>query len=141
MRLAGGIDPSAPGSGLEAGGRKDTMKGPDQHAAGLMRLRKYDEAFKQHAVDLTLQSDRKIGPIARELGISIHALYRWRHEYLSARPKPLSRELPRSVEQKDEEIRRLRAEVQRLREREQILKKSLGILSETPGSGMPGSTP
>jgi hypothetical protein len=47
---------------------------------------------------------------------------------------------PRSSEEKDEEIRRLRAEVGRLRERETILKKSLGILSETPGSGMPEST-
>ena len=37
------------------------------------------------------------------------------------------------------EIARLRAEVVRLRERETILKKSLGILSEPPGSGMPGS--
>jgi len=117
------------------------MKTPEQRPAGLMRLRKYEPAFKQHAVDLTLQSERSIGQIARELGISIHALYRWRHEHLGTQARPLPRELPRSLEAKDEEIRRLRAEVQRLRERELVLKKSLGILSETPGSGMPGSTP
>ena len=35
------------------------------------------------------------------------------------------------------EIGRLRAEVIRMREREVVLKKSLGILSETPESGMP----
>ena len=44
---------------------------------------------------------------------------------------------PQTAEEKDEEIRRLRAEVVRLQEREIVLKKSLGILSETPGSGMP----
>ena len=116
------------------------MKTPEQRPAGLRRLRQYEPAFKQHAVDLTLQSDRRIGQIAQELGISVDALYRWRHEYLNAQPQPPRRELPRSLEAKDGEIRRLRAEVQRLQERELILKKSLGILSETPGSGMPGST-
>ena len=47
--------------------------------------------------------------------------------------------VPQTMEEKDEEIRQLRAEVVRMREREIVLKKSLGILSETPGSGMPRS--
>jgi transposase len=116
------------------------MKEQPVTTAGLMRHRKYDAAFKQNAVDLTLQNDRTVRAIAQELGLSEHALYRWRHEYLVARPSPLARDYPRAPEEKDEEIRRLRAEVGRLRERETILKKSLGILSETPGSGMPKST-
>jgi hypothetical protein len=32
---------------------------------------------------------------------------------------------------------RLRLELRRMREREDVLKKSLGILSETPTSGLP----
>jgi len=47
--------------------------------------------------------------------------------------------VPQTMEEKDEEIRQLRAEVVRMREREIVLKKSLGILFETPGSGMPRS--
>lgn len=47
--------------------------------------------------------------------------------------------VPQTMEEKDEEIRQLRAEVVRMREREIVLKKLLGILSETPGSGMPRS--
>jgi hypothetical protein len=39
----------------------------------------------------------------------------------------------------EEEIADLRSELIRMRERETALKKSLGILSETPGSGMPRS--
>ena len=65
-------------------------------------------------------------------------LYEWRRIYA---PKPsASGPAPRSLEDAQEEITRLRAEVVRLRERETILKKSLGILSEPPASGMPGST-
>jgi hypothetical protein len=42
-----------------------------------------------------------------------------------------------TLEQAEQEISRLRAEVLRMRERETVLKKTLGILSETPESGMP----
>ncbi len=115
------------------------MKEQQVSAPGLRRLRRYDKAFKQNAVDLTLRSERSVRAIAKELGITEHALYRWRHEYMTAPNKPLDRRYPEAPEQKDEEIRRLRAENERLREREIILKKSLGILSETPESGMPKS--
>jgi hypothetical protein len=40
------------------------------------------------------------------------------------------------MEEKDAEIRRLRAELVRMREREIVLKKLLGVLSETPDSGI-----
>lgn len=43
----------------------------------------------------------------------------------------------RKLEEAEQEIARLRSEVIRMREREVVLKKSLGILSETPESGMP----
>ena len=42
-----------------------------------------------------------------------------------------------SLEDAVQENARLRAERIRMRERETVLKKSLGILSETPGSGLP----
>ena len=46
---------------------------------------------------------------------------------------------PQTLEAAEKEIGRLRAELIRMREREVVLKKSLGILSETPESGMPRS--
>ena len=116
------------------------MKEPQVSVPRLRRLRKYDKAFKQNAVDLTLRSDRSVKDLAKELGITEHALYRWRHEYMTSPNKLPDTKYPRSPEQKDEEIRRLRAENEQLREREIILKKSLGILSETPERGMPRST-
>jgi hypothetical protein len=45
----------------------------------------------------------------------------------------------RSMEELEAEIRRLRAENTKLLEQREVLKKSLGILSEVPPSGMPES--
>jgi transposase-like protein len=106
---------------------------------GVRRRRHFDETYKRHAVELTLRGDRLIREVAAELGLSEWTLTRWRRQYAprpgAVGPAPASL----SPEQKDEEIRHLRAEVVRLQEREIVLKKSLGILSETPRSGMPGS--
>lgn len=98
-----------------------------------------DETFKRHAVDLTLRGDRKVKEVAAELGISEWTLYRWRCAYAPRPGASATAAAPRTLAEAEEEIRRLRTENTRLREREVILKKSLGILSETPPSGMPGS--
>lgn len=104
---------------------------------GYPKYRHYDEAFKRNAVDLTLSSGRTVRAVAEELGIPVDRLYEWRRLY-APRPGALVPG-PQTHEQKDAEIRRLRAELVRMQEREIILKKSLGILSETPESGMPRS--
>ena len=75
--------------------------------------------------------------VARELGIPAWSLYEWRKLY-APRPGDSGPE-PQTLAEAEKEIARLRAEVIRMRERETVLKKSLGILSETPERGMPGS--
>ena len=100
--------------------------------------RRFDETYKRHAVELTLDGDRTVEAVARELGISSWSLRQWRKRYAPG-PGGGTAVAELKPEEKDEEIRRLRAELVRMREREIVLKKSLGILSETPGSGMPGS--
>lgn len=124
---------------VEAVAAKDTMNEnqPEQNARRTRRS--FDETFKRNAVQLTLQRGRSIGRVAEELGIGDSLLRMWRRRYA---PTPASSSTVKggmTPEQKDEEIIRLRAENARLREREIILKKSLGILSETPERGMPGS--
>lgn len=115
------------------------MNPTEQNGAGQKSPRKFDETYRRHAVELTLRGDRGIEVIAKELGISVWTLRCWRQRY-APRPGGVGGALgDLTAEQKDEEIQRLRAEVVRMREREIVLKKSLGILSETPGSGMPGS--
>jgi transposase-like protein len=106
---------------------------------GIKRRRQYDENYQRHAVELTVRGDRSVTAVARELGINASMLYEWRQKYA---PRPgLNAEEPRSLEEATQEIARLRGELVRMQEREMILKKSLGILSEAPGSGMPKSRP
>ena len=100
---------------------------------------RYTEEYKQEALELWRNSGRSAAKVAAELGIRAPLLYRW------ARPKRESNlskaELSRgrNVEELEAEIRRLRAENAKLLEQREVLKKSLGILSEAPPRGMPGS--
>ena len=113
------------------------MNEKDRNGSGATPRRKFDETYKRHAVELTLQGDRTVQTVAEALGVSAWTLYEWRKLYA---PRPgAGGPGPQTLEEAEKEIGRLRAEVIRMREREEILKKSLGILSETPGSGMPRS--
>ena len=100
--------------------------------------RRYDEAFKRRAVELSERGDRVIGEVARELGLTADTLYRWRQDFgVAARQAVDVPCAPRSVTELERENRELRAKLADMEARETILKKSLGILSEAPGSGMP----
>jgi transposase len=112
---------------------KTQLTKPARHKA------RYTEEYKQEALELWRNSGRSAAKVAAELGIRAPLLYRW------ARPKRgrnvSKNELShgRSVEELEAEIRRLRAENVKLLEQREVLKKSLGILSEVPPRGMPGS--
>jgi transposase-like protein len=113
----------------------EAMKTTDKQTSGSRPRRHYDEDYKRHAVALTLQGQRTIGAIARDLGVSDSMLHAWRTRYAAS-----SSPAPQSLEQAQQEIARLRGELVRMQERELVLKKSLGILSEPPASGSPKST-
>ncbi len=98
---------------------------------------RYDETYKRHAVELTLQGDRTVKTVAQELGLPTWQLYEWRKLY-ALRPDA-GGPAPQTLAEAVRENERLRTEVIRLREREVVLKKSLGILSEPPERSMPGS--
>jgi len=98
---------------------------------------RFDETYKRNAVELTLHGYRSTKTVAKELGIPAWALYEWRRLYA---PRPgEGGPTPQTVEEALKENGRLRAKVVRMREGEIVLKKSLGILSEPPESGMPRS--
>jgi transposase len=70
--------------------------------------RRYDETFKRHAVELTLQGHRRVTNVASELGVPESMLYAWRRLYA---PRPAgSGERPRTLEEAEAENSRLRAE-------------------------------
>ena len=113
------------------------MSNGNHGGGGEKSRRQYDENYKRHAVDLTLRGDRSVTAVARELGVNESMLYDWRRKFVPRLGAATG--APQSLEQATQEIARLRGEVVRLQEREIIQKKSLGILSETPESGMPKS--
>jgi transposase-like protein len=122
---------------VDRDGRRErpTMNQPARKGIGATPRRKFDETYKRHAVELTLHGDRSVKTIAKELGIPAWALYEWRKLYA---PRPGdSGPAPQTLAEAEKEIGRLRAELIRMREREIVLKKSVGILSETPEGGMP----
>ena len=102
----------------------------------------YTEQYKQEALELWRASGRSAAKVAAELGIRPPLLYRWAHMRAPARriqePGLSEGAVWRNWKA---ENHRLRAENAKLLEQREVLKKSLGILSEVPPRGMPGSKP
>ncbi len=89
--------------------------------------RKYTKEFKEEAVNLAEKSENK-SEVARDLGIHISLLGRWKRELLE-RGKTT---FPGNGKPRDEEIIQLKKENNRLKEEVEILKKAVGIFSIRP---------
>ena len=101
----------------------------------------YSEEYKQQALELWRRSGRSAAKVAAELGIRAALLYEWtkQRRRTAEHGGPVAE--PRSrLEVLEAENRRLREENAKLLEQREVLKKSLGILSEPPPRGMPGSS-
>lgn len=103
--------------------------------------KQFDRTFKQHAVELWLNSGKAATEVAAELGIHAQRLSVWRKRF--APPPPGGKGgggAKRSAEQLEIENTDLRRENDYLRQQRDILKKTLGILSEPPSNGFSGLT-
>ena len=102
---------------------------------------KYDNAFKQRAVELWLTSGKAATVVAAELGILPQRLSAWRERFA---PPPPGGEggggAKRRAQQLEAKITSLERENDYLRQQRNILKKTLGILSEAPTNGISGLT-
>ena len=98
----------------------------------------YTTEYRQQAVELWQSSGRSAAKVGAELGIRPALLFRWAKAQRDRKEGQAARGA-RSLEEIEAENRRLREENAKLIEQREILKKSLGILSETPRRGMPGS--
>ena len=102
---------------------------------------RYTEQYKQEALELWRASGRSAARVAAELGIRPPLLYRWAQIERQPDASKTGQRRRRSVDELEAENRHLRAENAKLLEQREVLKKSLGILSEVPPRGMPGSKP
>lgn len=98
------------------------------------KRKRYDEAFKRSAVEHWMLSGKSGRQIAAELGVNVQTLHTWRKQF---------KELPAgqvagTLEALQAENRRLQRELHRITVQRDILKKTLGIISETPGNGSIG---
>jgi transposase len=96
----------------------------------------YPDEYKQQALELWRASGRSAAKVAAELGIRPPLLYRWAR---TERAPKVSCKRRQTLEELEAENHRLREENAKLLEQREVLKKSLGILSEVPPRGMPGS--
>ena len=92
---------------------------------------RHDETFKRAAVELLVSSGRPPKQIAQELGVSIWNLRDWKKLYA-----PVASGAGRTLDQVEAENRTLREELQRVKIQRDILKKTLGIISAPPETGM-----
>ena len=100
-----------------------------------MERQQFDREFKAQAVRMCEQGDVPIAQIARELGINVKLLYRWRSEAQQAQQTGINA-FPGHGHSSDDEVKRLRRELARVemapRGFPDILKKALGVLTQPP---------
>ena len=99
----------------------------------------YNEEYKQQALERWQASGRSAAMVGAELGIRPSLLYKWSTDARQTQEGQGARGA-RSLAELEAEISRLRDENAKLLEQREVLKKSLGILSEMPPRGMPGSS-
>ncbi len=95
-----------------------------------MERRKYDQEFKRQAIQLCEQEGVTIAQIARELGIDVKLLYRWRAEVQRQGDSAFPGQGNVTVD--ENEVRRLQRELARVQMERDILKKALGVLARPP---------
>jgi len=111
----------------------NTSKPSDSTAGANSERKRYDDAFKQQAVEHWITSGKPGTRIAAELGISYPSLKDWKR-------RDSGHALPGGADLLAEN-RALRAELARVREQRDILKKTLGIFVEPSKNATSASKP
>jgi transposase len=86
----------------------------------------YDAEFKKQAVQMLIRSGRPLAQIARELGVEAWVLREWKK-----RLQPELAQQPETLEAMRLRIAQLERDNLQLRQQRDILKKTLGIVSNT----------
>ena len=105
--------------------------------------RKFDDNFKREAVNHWLTSGKSAAQVSEELGITnSNLLYNWKQRFApdAAGGRAAAGAKPATLAEAQAQLEAAQREIRHLREQRDILKKTLGIISETPLSAMNGST-
>ncbi len=88
----------------------------------------YTKEFKIKAIELLEQSNKTLRQVARELGVAENNLYNWRKIYQTNQVTAFPNQ-PK-LNEKDLELRRLKARVAELEEEREILKKAAAFFAK-----------
>jgi transposase len=102
----------------------------EKPAEGSVPHKKYTEEFKRSVVDHWKSSGKTAAQVAQEFGVKNWNLRDWKRQY-GAQARPVDGPMPQSPEAMVREIQQLRKELARVMTQRDILKKSMGILSES----------
>ena len=91
------------------------------------KRRQYTEEFKREAVRMVTERGYSVNETARDLGINVKMLGRWKRQARQSRHGAFSVNGHHTAEQ--EELARLRKEVKRLKMEREILKKTVSFFA------------
>ena len=99
-------------------------------SGGGKRPTSYTEECKRSVVDHWCHGEKTAEQVAREFGVKVWNVRDWRRRY-GPTHKPVDAPLPETPEELKRELQQLRKELARVTTQRDILKKTMGILSET----------
>ena len=102
----------------------------ENEAAESKPRKKYTEEFKRSVIDHWRSSGKSAVQVAQEFGVNIWNLRDWKRQY-GPTAKPVDAPMPKTPEEMSREIQQLRKELARVTMQRDILKKTMGILSES----------
>jgi transposase len=97
-------------------------------STGEKKRKQYTKEFKLEAVRITLEQDRSVASVVRDLGISQNALYKWKRQYQADGKSSFPGH--GKLKPEDEELRRLKRELQIVTAERDILKKTIGYFAK-----------
>lgn len=99
------------------------------------KYKRYTQEFKLAAIRQLNESDKPVVQLARELGIRVNQIYKWKKQLDEKSDKAFSRTQKRtkpaeSMSDKDLEIKELKKRVERLEAEKTILKKAAAYFAK-----------
>lgn len=89
----------------------------------------YPAEFKEQAIKLSYTSDKSVSAVAKDLGLPVNMLHRWRR---SAQPGGTGKAFPGQGKARDEELAELRKRLKQAEMERDILKKAVSFFAQMP---------